>query len=89
MRPFEAPITTAKFPDFVRNRLLFAPNHLLNGSGDGGAPVARHCAALGIGREDLEMGVVLAADPALADLAIVLVSAPGGRSAARGAPCGS
>ena len=89
MRQFKAPITTAKFPDLVRYRHLFARNRLLNGSGDGGAPVARHYVALGIGREDLEMGVVLAADPALADLAIVLVSAPGGRSAARGAPCGS
>jgi hypothetical protein len=89
MRPFKAPITTAKVRNFVRNRLLSARHRLLRGGGDGWAPVSRQPAALGIGGEDHEMGAALSADRALADLAIRLVSAAGERSAARGAACGS
>jgi hypothetical protein len=82
IKPLKALLTTAKFPGFVRDPLF-------NGSGERRAPVSRHAVAPGILGEDGDVGVALPGDPSFADLAVRLVSAVGGRSAAGGAACGS
>jgi hypothetical protein len=78
----KALLTTAKFPDVVRDPLF-------NGSGERRAPVPSHAVALDILGEDDDVGVALLGDSSFVDLAIRLVSAVGGRLAAGGVECGS